>query len=159
VLIQEMTRQECLDLLAHTQLGRLACVKEAQPYIVPFYLAYHNDCLYGFSTVGQKIEWMRANPLVCVEVDEVVNFEDWVSIIIFGRYEELPDNPQWKTERDFAYHILQQTAMWWEPGYVNTMLYGEDRPQISVFYRIQIARISGRRAIPEPVTPPAARSR
>ena len=32
-----------------------------------------NDYLYSFSTVGQKIEWMRANPNVCVETDEVTN--------------------------------------------------------------------------------------
>ena len=38
--------------------------------------------LYGFTTEGQKIEWMRANPLVCVELDEVENFDQWTSIVV-----------------------------------------------------------------------------
>ena len=148
MLIQEMTTQESRDVLARTRLGRLACVKEAQPYIVPFYFSYKDNCLYSFSTVGQKIEWMRANPLVCVEVDEVVSSEDWVSVIIFGRYEELPDNPKYITERDLAYNLLQKTAMWWEPGYVKTILQGEERPLVTVFYRIHVSRLSGHRATP-----------
>ena len=34
---------------------------------------------------------MRANPLVCVEWDEVTSFDHWISVIVYGRYEELPD--------------------------------------------------------------------
>ena len=92
-LIQEMTRQESLDLLTRTHFFKLACAQGNQPYVVPCYFAYNNNSLYSFSTVGQKIDWMRANPLVCVEADEVVSPEEWVSVIVFGRYEELPDTP------------------------------------------------------------------
>ena len=61
---------------------------------MPFFFVYDSDFLYSFSTVGQKIEWMRANPLVCVQVDEVVRPEQWVSVIVFGRYEELANTPE-----------------------------------------------------------------
>ncbi len=71
MLIRELTRHECLELMTRSRLGRLACAHETQPYIVPIYFAYDNDYLYSFSTVGQKIQWMQANPNVCVEVDEV----------------------------------------------------------------------------------------
>ncbi len=103
MLIQELTRQASLDLLARTHLGRLACAQGSQPYVVPFYFVYDHDCLYSFSTVGQKIEWMRANPLVCVEADEVVSPEQWVSVIVFGRYEELLDTPEYQGARTFAH--------------------------------------------------------
>lgn len=63
MLIEELSRQESLDLLARTRLGRLACTQGSQPYIVPVYFAYADHSLYGFATVGKKIEWMRANPL------------------------------------------------------------------------------------------------
>ena len=36
---------------------------------------------------------MRANPLVCVEVDEVAAYDQWLSVIAIGRYEELPETP------------------------------------------------------------------
>ena len=75
MLIQEMSREACFAHLGQRRLARLACVHEGQPYIVPIYCVHDRptadeDYLYSFSTVGQKIEWMRANPLVCVEFDE-----------------------------------------------------------------------------------------
>ncbi|OWK37344.1 pyridoxamine 5'-phosphate oxidase family protein [Fimbriiglobus ruber] len=94
-MIREISRQECLQVLSGTRLARLACARENQPYIVPVYLVYDeaSGYLYGYTTPGQKVEWMRANPLVCVEVDLVTAYDRWVSIIAFGRYEELPEGP------------------------------------------------------------------
>ena len=95
MVIREMSRHECLRVLAGSRLARLACARENQPYVVPVHLAYDeaSGCLYGFATPGQKIEWMRANPLVCVEADEVAACDRWVSVIAVGRYEELPGPP------------------------------------------------------------------
>jgi uncharacterized protein len=157
VLIQELSRQASLDLLARTHLGRLACTQGAQPYVVPIYFAYDDHSLYSFATVGQKIEWMRANPLVCIEADEVVSPQQWVSVIVFGRYEELADTPEWQSVRASAYKLLQQTAMWWEPAYVKTIHGGARRPLVPVFYRIHIVHITGYRATPEPAVSPDTR--
>lgn len=71
MLIRDMERQACIELLARTRLGRLAYVQQSQPFITPSFFAYEEDHLYGFATMGQKIACMRANPLVCVEVDEI----------------------------------------------------------------------------------------
>lgn len=157
MLIEELTNEESLHLLARTTLGRIACAQGAQPYVVPFYFAYHNHYLYSFSTVGQKIEWMRANPLVCVETDELVSSQQWLSLIAFGLYEELPDTLRWQRERASAYDLLQKRGMWWEPGCAKTMLHGIQRPLVPVFYRIRVVRISGHRASPEPAALPDAK--
>ena len=77
MLIHDMTRQASIDLLAHTRLGRVACAYEGQPYITPMYFAYHDNYLYSFSTLGRKITWMRANPLVCAEAEELASPQDW----------------------------------------------------------------------------------
>ena len=71
MVIQEMTRDDCLNALARARLGRLACTHENQPYVVPIYFVYEEPYLYGFTTPGLKVEWMRSNPLVCVELDAV----------------------------------------------------------------------------------------
>ena len=154
MLIQELSRQASLDLLARMRLGRLACARSTQPYVVPVYFAYNNNYLYSFSTVGQKIEWMRVNPLVCVEADEMVSSRQWTSVIVFGSYEELPDKPEWRNERDFAYKMLQENAVWWEPGYASSVLHGAERRLVPVFYRIQVVQITGHRASLEPEAPP-----
>lgn len=148
MLIEELTRQASLDFLAHIHVGRLGCSHADQPYVVPIYFSYQGDFLYTFSTVGQKIEWMRANPLVCIQADEVVSAEQWVSVVVFGEFEELPDTPDFVRERALAHDLLQKKAMWWEPGFAKTVLHGSERPLVPVFYRIQIKQITGHRAIP-----------
>ena len=157
MLIQELSSQANLDLLARTRLGRLACSQGGQPYVVPVYVAYADHSLYGFATLGKKIDWMRANPLVCVEVDEVVSPQQWASVIVFGRYEELPDTPEWQSTRAFAHKLLKHAGMWWEPAYVRTVLGGAARPLVPVFYRIRITQTTGHRASLEPGLPPAPR--
>ena len=148
MLIQQLTRQDSLALLGRTQLGRLGCSQEAQPYVVPIYFAYHDGYVYSFSTVGRKIEWMRGNPLVCLETDEVVSSQQWASVIVFGRYEELPDSPEHQGARARAHHLLERKNSWWEPGYVKTIVDGIERPLMPVFYRIRILEITGHRATP-----------
>ena len=149
MVIHELTRQAGLELLARTHLGRLGCSRAAQSYVVPIYFAYHDNFLYSFSTVGRKIEWMRANPLVCVEADELADSSQWISVIIFGEYEELSDTPDLGSVRALAHQLLQQKSAWWEPGYVKTILHGTERPLVPIYYRIRIVEITGHRADPE----------
>jgi len=111
MVIREMSEGECRRVLSRARLARLACAHENQPYVVPVYLAYEaTGYLYGFTTPGQKVEWMRINPLVCVEVDEIATYDQWVSVIVFGRYEELPEAPASKGAHLRASERPQQAA-------------------------------------------------
>jgi len=150
VIIKEMSNKQCLDLLARRRLGRLACAQGSQPYVVPIYYVYSEYSLYSLTTVGRKIEWMRANPLVCLEVDDVVHeSQEWTCVIVSGSFEEMPDTPEWQIKRESAVKLLQQYATFWVPALTRTILHGEERQQIPVLYRIRIAEITGRRAIDE----------
>jgi hypothetical protein len=86
-----------------------------------------------------------------------VSPQRWTSVLVFGRYEELPDTPEWQSARAFAHKLLKQSGMWWEPAYARTVLGGAQRPLVPVFYRIHIVQTTGHRASPEPVPPPPAR--
>jgi nitroimidazol reductase NimA-like FMN-containing flavoprotein (pyridoxamine 5'-phosphate oxidase superfamily) len=77
-----------------------------------------------------------------------VGQQQWVSVIVFGRYEELPDTPEYQGARAVAHKLLQKTAMWWEPAYVESIHDGTPRALVPVFYRIHIVRITGHRATP-----------
>ena len=186
MLIQELSRQECLDFLAGTRVVRLACVHGDQAYIVPVYLTYSAETedapsLYGVTTLGDKVEWMRINPRVCVEVDEVAEFDQWVSVVALGRYEELADRPEEEearpprrpmlstdevpddlnqpSEKLKAFGFLQRHAMWWEPASTVWSSRSARKPGESynpLYYRIWIDQISGHRALPETPTDPIA---
>jgi hypothetical protein len=86
-----MTDGECRAMLARRNVARFACAVNNQPYIVPIHIELEGDSLYGHATRGQEIEWMRQNPLVCLESDELISHGQWASVIVSGRYEELPN--------------------------------------------------------------------
>jgi nitroimidazol reductase NimA-like FMN-containing flavoprotein (pyridoxamine 5'-phosphate oxidase superfamily) len=148
--INEMSRQASVELLARARLCRVGCSHDGQPYVTPMYCAYDGSNLYGFSTLGQKITWMRANPSVCVLADEIVSPQNWASVIVLGKYEELTDAPHLVTHRQHAYNLLQTHPVWWEPGYVETMLHGTPRLMEFLYFRIHIEQISGHRGTPDP---------
>ncbi|MFY9608112.1 MAG: pyridoxamine 5'-phosphate oxidase family protein [Blastocatellia bacterium] len=151
MVIQEMTPEECRKALAETGVARLACESAGQPYVVPVCLAYDGKCLYGFSTLGQKIEHMRANPLVCLEIDDVKDQHHWMSVVAFGRFEELPDKPEFKAVRLHALELLQKRATWWEAACVAWAHGDRANPLTPVFYRIHLDRMTGRRVSPDSV--------
>ena len=147
MFIHDMTEAECRYALRPANVGRLACARDNQPYVVPVYFAYSDNYLYAVSTVGQKIDWMRANPLVCVEVDTLTSHEEWMSLLVFGRFEELTDLPEYKTARELALGLLlKRSSRWWEPPWVCGDHGDMPHPCIPVAYRIQINRMTGHHA-------------
>ena len=146
MIIHELTPSECREVLGRNTYGRLGCARQGQPYVVPF--AFRLDpaggCLFSLSTPGQKIDWMRENPKVCVEVDEMVDQFHWTSVLAFGRYEEIKDTRQDEDLRRQAHDLFQQRTVWWLPA-LGKLASGEERHS-SIVYRILIDNLSGRRA-------------
>ena len=145
MLIHELNPDECAQVLSRSDLGRLGCARFDQPYIVPIHFSFdpERNCLYAFSTVGQKIDWMRENPKVCVEVEDIADKNHWATVVVIGRYEEIHRDPSEAEARRRAEHLFQERPEWWLPAA------GQARPREHhqmVLYRIHIDRLTGRRA-------------
>jgi len=116
------------------------------------------DCLsrgvqsiYVLSTFGQKIEWMRSNPKVCIQVDEIANQSQWVSVVVNGVYEELPE-PQYATERAHARTLLQKRYRWWVNALAERQAKANEVMIKPIFFRIRISSMTGLRAEEEGTT-------
>jgi uncharacterized protein len=161
MFIHEMSVAECHSALRKATIGRLGCALNNQPYVVPVNFAFDGTYLYGFTTLGQKVEWLRNNPLVCFEVDEITGQNDWMSIILFGSYQELPDKVEYAEARMKAYAVLHKRVVWWEPAYISQQHRDHPHSLTPIFYRIHINKITGHRATSkEPQTidlPPSKR--
>ncbi|HJR60423.1 MAG TPA: pyridoxamine 5'-phosphate oxidase family protein [Vicinamibacterales bacterium] len=146
MLIHELTISQCQDVLGRVTLARLACARHDQPYVVPVnvYFNREEECLYAFSTVGRKITWMRANPKVCLELDEITDQFNWTTIVIFGRYEEVGDSTQGGDRHQAALELFRQRPTWWQPAAAKVV--GAEEHPSPVVYRIRIERMTGRRA-------------
>lgn len=140
--IKELSETECRTFLTRANVGRLACALDDQPYIVPITVVCENDYIYSFSTIGKKIQWMRKNPKVCVEFDELTAQTRWISIIATGLYQELR-LPQFETERDHAHKLLERKSQWWLNAFAERDLKSNDALIDPLFFRIQITSLSG----------------
>jgi len=145
MLIHELTPMQCADALQRTNIGRLGCSKDGQPYIVPILFSFDRERggVYGLSTVGQKVQWMRENLLVCLEVDDIHDKNHWQTVVIFGRYEEIQDSPEEAEARQRAQTLSERRSEWWLPAAAKVA--SRERHAV-VVYRIHIDRITGRRA-------------
>lgn len=145
MVIHELTAEQSREVLARSEVGHLACARFDQPYVVPIHFSFDaaRDCVYAFSTVGQKVQWMRENPKVCLEVAEVDDKDSWTTVVAFGRYEEIHQSPEESAARQRAEQLFMTRREWWLPAAAK--LPGRERPEV-VVYRIQLDRVTGRRA-------------
>ncbi len=147
MIIQDMTQQEMKEFLARATIGRLACAKDNQPYVIPLSFAYDFVSLFSLTTAGTKVDWMRENPKVCVEFDEISATNKWQSVIVTGIFEELTGDPAHVEARNDAHRLLSRTAEWWEPAYVKTVSRDHSRPLEPVYFRIAITQITGHKTV------------
>ena len=147
MVIDEMTEQECNLFLERAKLGRLGCSLNDQPYVVPIYVAFEPGYIYALSTFGQKIEWMRTNPNVCVEIDEIAGETEWMSVLANGRYQELRE-PQFTEERTHARELLEKRYRWWQTAFAERQLRSTDQLVDPIMFRIEIVSVTGLRAHP-----------
>lgn len=145
--IHELTPAQCREVLSRTNLGRLGCASDNQPYIVPIHFHLDGDHIYSFATAGRKIEWMRVNPRVCLEVDDIADPHQWTSVVVFGRYDELTLGPEFEEPRRRALALFETRAEWWQPAAGKL---ADKEHHIPVVYRIRIVSVSGRRAVRAP---------
>lgn len=145
MLINEISEDECRDVLANATIARLACCLDNQPYVVPIALSYEADFLYFFSTVGKKIEWMRANPRVCIQVDSVTAQSEWVSVIVNGEYQELVE-PRFTDERNHARKLIEKRHHWWLNAMAERRAQVRDQDITPIFFRIRITSMTGLRS-------------
>ncbi len=146
--IDEITESGCREILARATLARLGCSLDNQPYVVPVGIAYEPDYIYVFSTFGQKIRWMRTNPKVCVQIDELAGQSEWASVIATGEYQELHE-PQFTDERDHARRLLEKRNLWWLNALAERRNELPDEKIKPIFFRIRITSLSGLRGVTE----------
>jgi nitroimidazol reductase NimA-like FMN-containing flavoprotein (pyridoxamine 5'-phosphate oxidase superfamily) len=146
--IVAISEKECSELLKRVSVGRLACSLDDQPYIVPVAFSYEPNSIFIFSTFGKKIEWMRQNPKVCLQADEISGRSNWTSVIAIGSYVEL-SGAQYAAQMEYAKEQLAQYSEWWMNPLAERREQTSDSSIEPVFFRIDIASMSGLCATPE----------
>lgn len=84
-----LSEEEARSLIAGGKMGRLGCVANGEPYVVPINYVFEDGAIYSHSLPGRKIDAMRTHSRVCLQVDQIENDLKWRSVIAFGNFEEI----------------------------------------------------------------------
>ena len=90
-MIEKLSNDEALNILNEEKVGRLACVADGYPYVVPVGYVFDNDRIYIHSLFGKKVRGLRENPRACVQVDQIADECHWRSVVAYGTCEEITD--------------------------------------------------------------------
>lgn len=148
MMIAELTSHEISDFLKKNHIGRIGCNDGKLTYVVPITYIFCDDCVLCHSRGGLKIEMMRKNPAVCLEVDDITDYRHWKSIIIQGEYKELSDpkelaNAQ-RRFRDETLSIKFSISAMPPSSVPNGNRVEKPASTELVFFKIQIHNVTGR---------------
>jgi nitroimidazol reductase NimA-like FMN-containing flavoprotein (pyridoxamine 5'-phosphate oxidase superfamily) len=142
-----MSMDEKEELLARALAGRLGMCKDNQPYAVPMCFLYHDGRIFFHSArQGRKMDFMRANPTVCFQVDEhslvssskpckfTMNYH---SVVAVGRVRFLADSKE-------KLKILKLLVRKYDTGNLAELLSEKKTNRVEVG-EITIAEISGKK--------------
>ena len=141
-----MKPQEIDTVVRQQVIARLGCYADGKVYVVPVSYAYDGNYFYLISRDGKKIETMRKNPSVCLQIDDMQNMSSWQSVILWGEFEEL-------TEPEDRNYALNQLMNRMTPMFSSEIFritphwpFPEDQPESipGIVYRIKITEMTGR---------------
>ena len=136
-MITELKDDEARELLSNERIGRLGCIEENGPYVVPVNYVYDGECVIVHSLPGRKILAMRANPRACLQVDQIESDFGWKSVIAYGKYEEITN----AAERSRALEELLKRFPQLTP--VETLIAEDAMAPAPIVFRIRIDRVTG----------------
>jgi len=142
--VKDMTFGEIEGLLDRVRYGHLGCAQNNHPYVVPIHFAYDDRTIYIYTTEGKKSEMIDANSEVCLQVEEVIDDENWSSVVVVGDAEKLTD----ADEREKAFAAITAANPTLAPAlsfrWVDEWV--REQKDMEVIYRIERKSITGRRA-------------
>lgn len=90
--MEPITTKEALSVLGSEPVAHLGVVYDGEPYVTPMSFVVDGDRILFRTLPGKKLEALRANPVVCVEVSRFDEGSgDWVSVILRGTAQETND--------------------------------------------------------------------
>jgi nitroimidazol reductase NimA-like FMN-containing flavoprotein (pyridoxamine 5'-phosphate oxidase superfamily) len=103
-MIGNLTSEQVEEFLQQGIVGHLGCHVEETTYVVPISYSYDGHYIYCHSHEGMKIDMMRKNPKVCFELDDMKDMANWRSVMLWGKYEELPNGKERETALESLLH-------------------------------------------------------
>ncbi|HLV38525.1 pyridoxamine 5'-phosphate oxidase family protein [Xanthomarina sp.] len=88
-MITDLDQRECQFILENNYIGHLGYISENKPYVVPitYFFDKKENHIICYSAEGHKIQAMRKNKKVSLQVADVHSINQWKSVLIHGNFE------------------------------------------------------------------------
>ena len=90
-MILKLGKSKCRTLLSNNYIGHLAYIYKNRPFVIPvtYYYDDSTNALFGYSGDGHKINALRINNAVSLEVADIESVNTWKSVSVQGAFYEL----------------------------------------------------------------------
>lgn len=136
-MLVQLREEQATKLLAAGNIGRLGCIVNGEPYVVPISYYYEEGFIYSHSLPGLKTSALEKNPRACLQVDQVESEISWLSALAFGTYEEITSPRQ----RSIVLNKLLARFPKLTP--VESEIASDAGVQTVIVFRIKVERITG----------------
>jgi uncharacterized protein len=148
---QEITDRRIIEeILSDSGLCRLGFVDGDRAYVLPFNYGYKDNCIYIHCAVeGKKLELIRKNNQVCIEIDQSLKIEKhekacrwsmkYRSVIAYGKVIIVTDESKKKNGLDI---IMRHNGA----GEETDLNYGNHEINSIVILEIRILEITGKQS-------------
>ena len=147
-MLKNLEMEECLEVLGNNYIGRLGYIFGQIPYIIPitFYHDVNTKCIISYSANGHKLHAMRLYSKVTLQVDEIESLQNWKSVLVQGRFEELKGSSAKAYSRRFAEGVrgIMNSKNEDVPKYIKDFSNKIDTRGVSTVYRIIINDVFGK---------------
>ncbi|WP_100609893.1 pyridoxamine 5'-phosphate oxidase family protein [Confluentibacter lentus] len=83
--------KEIKFILENNYIGYLGYVYKNRPYVIPitYYFNRENNTIICYSGEGHKVDAMRKNNAISLQVTSIDSVTNWKSVLVHGTFEEL----------------------------------------------------------------------
>ncbi|HQX54280.1 MAG TPA: pyridoxamine 5'-phosphate oxidase family protein [Pyrinomonadaceae bacterium] len=141
--VEELSRPQIVELLDRIDYGHLACSLNDLPYVIPVHFVHDNGEIFVYTTEGKKSRILSVNPRVCLQFEEVIDNQNWVSVIVDGEAARVTDH----VERERILALIAEINPTLTPAVSIHWMDNWIRENIEVIYRIVPLEMNGRRAV------------
>lgn len=145
----DLTTSAIERVLRNNYLGHLAYLWQGNPYVIPitYYFDPTDNTIISYTSEGHKIDAMRKNNSVTVQVEEIQSMFNWESVMVHGTFEELEGSVAKQKLRHFTEGVksIIKQKKHKEVEFVNEFSSRINSRGIPIVYRINILEVMGKR--------------
>lgn len=89
-MIQNIEEKEMRFILENNYVGHLGYIYQNRPFVVPitYYFDKDKNAVICYSGDGHKMNAMRINKEVCLQISAINTVNNWKSVLAHGKFEQ-----------------------------------------------------------------------